>query len=153
MKERVRELMSVVSIVFELLVAVLLLVALFAALLGLVQSLSPAQLVKDPELFSEFLSLASTLVIGVEFVNMLCNHSMGVVIEIMLLAIARQMIVTHTSPLENLLAVLSVGLLYLFRKYLYIPSLDRKTARWLMKVLGIPQKPSKPVKPLDEQID
>ena len=124
MKERVRELMSVVSIVFELLVAVLLLVALFAALLGLVQSLSPAQLVKDPELFSEFLSLASTLVIGVEFVNMLCNHSMGVVIEIMLLAIARQMIVSHTSPLENLLAVLSVGLLYLFRKYLYI---DRKS--------------------------
>ena len=153
MKERVRELMSVVSIVFELLVAVLLLVALFAALLGLVQSLSPAQLVKDPELFSEFLSLASTLVIGVEFVNMLCNHSMGVVIEIMLLAIARQMIVSHTSPLENLLAVLSVGLLYLFRKYLYIPSLDRKTARWLMKVLGIPQMPGKPVKPLDEQID
>ena len=153
MKERVRELMSVVSIVFELLVAVLLLVAQFAALLGLVQSLSPAQLVKDPELFSEFLSLASTLVIGVEFVNMLCNHSMGVVIEIMLLAIARQMIVSHTSPLENLLAVLSVGLLYLFRKYLYIPSLDRKTARWLMKVLGIPQKPGKPVKPLDEQID
>ena len=153
MKERVRELMSVVSSVFELLVAVLLLVALFAALLGLVQSLSPAQLVKDPELFSEFLSLASTLVIGVEFVNMLCNHSMGVVIEIMLLAIARQMIVSHTSPLENLLAVLSVGLLYLFRKYLYIPSLDRKTARWLMKVLGIPQKPGKPVKPLDEQID
>ena len=153
MKDRVRELMSVVSIVFELLVAVLLLVALFAALLGLVQSLSPAQLVKDPELFSEFLSLASTLVIGVEFVNMLCNHSMGVVIEIMLLAIARQMIVSHTSPLENLLAVLSVGLLYLFRKYLYIPSLDRKTARWLMKMLGIPQKPGKPVKPLDEQID
>ena len=152
MKERVRELMSVVSIVFELLVAVLLLVALFAALLGLVQSLSPAQLVKDPELFSEFLSLASTLVIGVEFVNMLCNHSMGVVIEIMLLAIARQMIVSHTSPLENLLAVLSVGLLYLFRKYLYIPSLDRKTARWLMKMLGIPQKPGKPVKPLDEKI-
>lgn len=153
MKERVRELMSVVSLLFELLVAVLLLVALFAALLGLVQSLSPAQLVKDPEAFSEFLSMASTLVIGVEFVNMLCNHSMGAVIEIMLLAIARQMIVTHTSPLENLLAVLSVGLLYLFRKYLYIPSLDRKTARWIMKMLGRSDASRKPVKPLDEQID
>ena len=153
MKERVRELMTAISILFELLVAVLLVAALFAALLGLVQSLSPAALVEDPELFSEFMGMASALVIGVEFVNMLCNHSMGAVIEIMLLAIARQMIVNHTSPLENLLAVLSVGLLYLFRKYLYIPSLDRKTARWLMKMLGIPQKPGKPVKPLDEQID
>lgn len=153
MKDRVRELMTAISILFELLVAVLLLTALFAALLGLVQSLSPAQLVRDPEAFSELLSMASMLVIGVEFVNMLCNHSMGAVIEIMLLAIARQMIVNHTSPLENLLAVLSVGLLYLFRKYLYIPSLDKKTARWIMKMLGKSGKPAKPVSPLDEQID
>lgn len=153
MKDRVRELMTAISILFELLVAVLLLVALFAALLGLVQSLSPAQLVRDPEAFSELLSMASMLVIGVEFVNMLCNHSMGAVIEIMLLAIARQMIVNHTSPLENLLAVLSVGLLYLFRKYLYIPSLDKKTARWIMKMLGKSGKPAKAVNPLDEQID
>lgn len=153
MKERVRELVSAVSILFELLVAALLLVALFAALLGLIQSLSPAELVKDPEMFSEFMGMASALVIGVEFVNMLCNHSMGAVIEIMLLAIARQMIVNHTSPLENLLAVLSVGLLYLFRKYLYIPSLDQKTAQWIMKMLGKSGKTAKPVNPLDEQID
>lgn len=153
MKERVRELMTAISILFELLVAILLVVALFAALLGLVQSLSPTALVKDPELFSEFMGMASALVIGVEFVNMLCNHSMGAVIEIMLLAIARQMIVNHTSPLENLLAVLSVGLLYLFRKYLYIPSLDKKTAQWIMKMLGRSGGPAKPVNPLDEQID
>lgn len=153
MKERVRELVYVLSFVFELLVGALLLVALFAALIGLVQSLSPMALMKDPEQFSELLSLASTLVIGVEFVNMLCNHSMGAVIEIMLLAIARQMIVNHTSPFENLLAVLSVGLLYLFRKYLYIPSLDRKTARWIAKMLGLSKQQKEPVAPLDEQID
>ena len=153
MKERVRELMTAISILFELLVAVLLVAALFAALLGLVQSLSPAALVEDPELFSEFMGMASALVIGVEFVNMLCNHSMGAVIEIMLLAIARQMIVNHTSPLENLLAVLSVGLLYLFRKYLYIPSLDKKTTQWIMKVMGRSGKAAKSVNPLDEQID
>lgn len=153
MKERVRELVHALSIIFELLVGVLLLVALFAALVGLVQNLSPAQLVRDPELFSDFLSLASTLVIGVEFVNMLCNHSMGAVIEIMLLAIARQMIVNHTGPLENLLAVLSVGMLYLFRKYLYIPSLDRKKAQWILKILGMSEKRKGNVSPLDEQID
>ena len=65
MKERVRELMTAISILFELLVAVLLVAALFAALLGLVQSLSPAALVEDPELFSEFMGMASALVIGV----------------------------------------------------------------------------------------
>ena len=96
----------------------------------------PLDLVADPERFSEFLGLASTLVIGVEFVNMLSNHSMGAVIEIMLLAIARQMIVEHSSPLENLVAVLSIGVLYLIRKYMYIPKLDRVRHRFLADLLG-----------------
>lgn len=56
---------------------------------------------------------------------MLCSHTLDSVIEIMLLAIARQMIVEHTSPVENLIAVASIGVLYLVRKYLYIPKLDR----------------------------
>ena len=44
----------------------------------------------------------------------------------MLLAIARQMIVEHTSPQENLLAVLSVGVLFVIRKFLYISRLDKR---------------------------
>lgn len=136
LRERVRDWMHVLAGAFETLVGLLLVLALFSALIGLVSTVSPVALVKDPERFSEFLSLAATLVIGVEFVNMLCNHSMGSVIEIMLLAIARQMIVEHTSPLENLVAVLSIGILYMIRKYLYIPRLDRVKYRFLTDLVG-----------------
>lgn len=126
MKVHVRELMHRLSSLLEILVGLLLIAALFAALLGLVQSVSPVRLTDDPTAFSEYLSVAATLVIGVEFVKMLCSHTLDSVIEIMLLAIARQMIVEHTSPLENLIAVVSIAVLYLVRKYLYIPRLDHK---------------------------
>ena len=56
---------------------------------------------------------------------MLCTHTIDSVIDIMLLAIARQMITEHTSPLENLFAVISIAILYLVRKFLYIKQLDK----------------------------
>ena len=124
MKFHARELMHRLSSLLEMLVGLLMLAALAAALIGLVQGISPVKLLKDPSVFSEYLSIAAMLVIGVEFVKMLCSHTLDSVIEIMLLAIARQMIVEHTTPLQNLIAVASIAVLYVVRKYLYIPKLD-----------------------------
>lgn len=126
MKVHVRELMQRLADLLETLVGLLLIAALAGALFGLVQSISPEKLSQNPAVFSGYLSTAATLVIGVEFIKMLCSHTIDSVIEIMLLAIARQMIVEHTSPVENLIAVVSIAVLYLVRKYLYIPRLDRK---------------------------
>ena len=44
----------------------------------------------------------------------------------MLLAIARQMVVEHTAPIENLITVIAVGILFVIRKYLYISHLDSR---------------------------
>lgn len=153
MKVHVRELMHRLSSLLEILVGLLLIAALFAALLGLVQSVSPVRLTDDPTAFSEYLSVAATLVIGVEFVKMLCSHTLDSVIEIMLLAIARQMIVEHTSPLENLIAVVSIAVLYLVRKYLYIPRLDHKEhppifGKPLFGRKAEPQKPAEESEPV-----
>ena len=55
------------------------------------------------------------------------RHDYGcAVVDVMLLAVSRQMIVEHTAPLENLLTVISVGLLFLIRKYLYISKIDKR---------------------------
>lgn len=125
MKIDVRELLHRLAGVLELLVGFFMLAALGAALIGLVYQISAPTLVTYPEVFQKYLNTAATIVIGVEFVKMLCNHTLDAVIEVMLLAIARQMIVEHTSPLQNFVAVCSVGILFLIRKYLFIPKLDR----------------------------
>lgn len=135
MKERIQASLNTLAEVIETLVGVLLLLALFISIAGLVVSMNPTELVEDTQVFSEYLSAAATLVIGAEFVKMLCNHTMGSVLEVMLLVIARQTIVEHTSPAENLLAVLSIGILYVLRKFLYIPRLDRR--RYLRLFAGL----------------
>ena len=55
---------------------------------------------------------------------MITSYTIDSVVDVMLLAVARQMVVEHTSPLENMLAVLAVGALFVIRKYLHISHLD-----------------------------
>ena len=63
----------------------------------------------DTEFFSTFLSQALSLVVGVEFVKMLCQHSAQTVVEVLMFATARQMVVEHLGPVETLLGVLSIA--------------------------------------------
>lgn len=72
----------------------------------------------DTEFFSTFLSQALSLVVGVEFVKMLCQHSAQTVVEVLMFATARQMVVEHLGPTETLLGVLSIAVLFAIRKYL-----------------------------------
>lgn len=71
------------------------------------------------EAFNTFLASAFNLVIGIEFIKMLCKHSPDTVIEVLLFAIARQLIVEHTSTMENLIGIISIGILFATRKYLF----------------------------------
>ena len=66
------------------------------------------------------------VLIGIELIKMITSHTIDSVVDVMLLAIARQMVVEHTAPLENLIAVLAVGILFLIRKYLYISWIDKR---------------------------
>ena len=50
---------------------------------------------------------------------MLCKHTPETVIEVLLFAIARQLIVEHTSTMENLIGIISIGILFATRKYLF----------------------------------
>ena len=63
-----------------------------------------------------------TFAIGVEFVKMLCTHTPGTVIEVLLFAIARQMIVGHVSGFEVLAGVAAIAGLFATHKFLYAES-------------------------------
>ena len=71
------------------------------------------------ESFNDYLALAFNLVIGIEFIKMLCKHTPETVIEVLLFAIARKLIVEHTSTIENFIGIISIGILFATRKYLF----------------------------------
>lgn len=84
--------------------------------------LALAQNVNDA--FDSFLRNAFNVVIGVEFVKMLAKHSAGSAIEVLLFAIARQMVVEHTTPIENLVSILAILLIFVIRKFLFVSAFD-----------------------------
>lgn len=70
----------------------------------------------------EFLTRALDIVIGIEFIKMLAKHSPGSALEVLLYAIARSMIMGHGSSTENLISVLSIGVIFLIRKFSFVHS-------------------------------
>ena len=69
-----------------------------------------------------FLERALDIVIGVEFIKMLAKHSPGSSLEVLLYAIARHLVVGHDSALENLLSVGAIALIFIVRKFFFVPA-------------------------------
>ena len=78
-----------------------------------------------PQLWSQqmevmyYVESAMTLAIGIEFVKMLYTLTPETIIEILLFAISRQMIVEHLSATETILGVGAIAGLFAVRKCLF----------------------------------
>lgn len=108
----------------ELLVGFVVLLACIACAIGMFTHTDVLALLINPDYLQDRLSAAGYIIIGIEFIKMIASHTLDSVIDVMMLALARQMIVEHTSAFENLLTVIAVGVLFVIRKYLYIAKID-----------------------------
>ena len=64
------------------------------------------------------LDKAITLAIGAELIKMLCKHTPETIIEVLAFALARQLIVGHAAPWENLITVTAIAILFVVRRFL-----------------------------------
>ena len=121
-----RRISSIVNYI-ELAIAVIILIALLLGIVGLVLDMGifngkPF----DYKNFSDFLANAFSLVIGIEFIKMLIKHTPGSVVEVLLFAIARGLIVEHAATWETLIGIVAIAIVFAIRKYLFINSFDEK---------------------------
>ena len=126
MKNQFRDRLSFCATMIEMVVGALILIGCIISGIGLIGTTSIADLLGDAHYLQNRMSDACLILIGAEMLKMITSYTIDSVVDVMLLAIARQMIVEHTSPQENLLAVLSVGVLFVIRKFLYISRLDKR---------------------------
>lgn len=71
--------------------------------------------------YDDLLTACFNLIIGVELIRMLYLHTPVTVFEVLLFAIARQVIIDHTSPLNSLIGVVAIAILFATRKFLFAP--------------------------------
>lgn len=65
-----------------------------------------------------FLHNILTIVVGLEFVRMLVDMTPANTIEVLIVAISRQVIVNHDNPFSNLISVVCIAGLFATRRYL-----------------------------------
>lgn len=111
--------------VLEAVIGFLLTLAVILSVVGMVIHCSPSSLLNDPETISGYVHTVATIVLAIEFVNMLCTHTLDSVVEVVLMVVARQMIVNHGTPVDNLICCISIALLFVVRKFLFVSSLDK----------------------------
>ncbi|MFQ7453175.1 MAG: hypothetical protein ACLRNQ_19250 [Flavonifractor plautii] len=66
-----------------------------------------------------FFADAMTIVVGIEFVKMLMLHTPGRSPTSSLFAIARRLVVNHSSAVDTLLGVAAVALIFVIKKFLH----------------------------------
>jgi len=110
--------MDKLTYLFEMAIAILLLaviavkvVEVSAAMLGFQVNI----LAMD---FQEILSATLALIIGVEFIKMLCKHTPETVIDVLLFAIARQIVIYHEKTLDLLIGMAAIAGLFAAKKFL-----------------------------------
>ncbi|WP_010166873.1 hypothetical protein [Candidatus Epulonipiscium viviparus] len=110
--------------VAELLLGAAVLVACVISGTGMIISTSINELFSCPDYIIEWINNVCYIVIGIEVIKVITSHTVDSVVDILLLALARQLVVDHPSPMENLFIIMAVAILFVVRKYLHIPKID-----------------------------
>ena len=67
----------------------------------------------------QFLAGAMNIIVGLEFMKMLILHTPRAVTDVLLFAIARQLVVSHSTPTDTLIGVSAVALIFVIKKFLH----------------------------------
>ena len=132
MKEFLRAKIFALSQYLEMLLSLILgLVIVILAGKLLMDVFNPQYIFAGEDVFAYYLETAMNLAIGVELIKMLCMHS-----PVLLFAIARQVVVSHSSVTQTLTGVFAIVVLFATRKYLFIPhdEVEKITVRGSMTV-------------------
>lgn len=105
----------------EMVMALIVLCGIVVSILSLISDFEIFHsMLGDTAKFRAFLEDVFVIVIGIEFLQMLCKPNSDNVMEVLIFLVARHMIVGETTPFEDFISVISVGLLCVVRRYLHV---------------------------------
>ena len=111
-----------ISYYLEMFISLLLIVVIIFLSVKLVINIFDINfMLSNEDVFTYFMENAMSLAVGVELIKMLCKHSASTVVEVLLFALALQIIVSHSSVMNMVAGVLCIVALLATRKFLFLP--------------------------------
>lgn len=124
--EKPRKHLSDACDIGEFVMGIIVLTGIVIALIGLVPDFMKFwQNRSAPGAFMDFLEPVSLIIIGIEFAKMLCKPTSANIIEVLIFLISRQMIIDHQAPKDMFISVISICILFLFRRLMLATRPDR----------------------------
>lgn len=117
--KRIRKRIPVVCEMLEMVIAVFVLVGMVCSLIGMFRQNQYFTGMLDGTVpFSAYIEAIFTLVIGIEFMEMLCRPNAANVLEVLIFLVARHMIIEHTTVYMDFVSVISICILCVVRRFL-----------------------------------
>ena len=79
---------------------------------------------RDISSLETFLQEMLTFVVGIEFVKLLIFHNPERVIDVLIFATSRQLVVEHTNGVETIVRIVGIGLLFAIQRFLIPEALE-----------------------------
>lgn len=139
-EKKLQDKMFEISYLFEMFISVI--VGIAVLLLGVrlaINTVASSISADGVDKLVKVLDDAIILAIGAELIKMLCKHTPETIIEVLAFALVRQLIVGHTSPLENLITVFAIAVLFAIRMFLLVKCDIVETPDRLVEV-GVKEK-------------
>lgn len=111
MLEKVREYVKVACDIIEFIVAILTLVAIVMVAIRAVPSLLGVIATPGTDSLMTFIQEIFVIIIAIEFIKMLCKPNASNVIEVLVFVVSRHMIISESTPLQDLLSIIGVAIL------------------------------------------
>jgi len=119
--------LGVVANYFEVVIAIIILVIVTIRAVEIVAEVFGIHFVILQLSFERILSMTLALVIGIEFTKMLFKHTPESVLDVLLFAIARQVVMYHERTMDLLFGIVAIAGLFAIKKYL----VDKKSKETL----------------------
>lgn len=123
MEQNLRKKLAIVSSNVEIALSVVVLIGiaimsvqLIKDIIIIIRSITDASMTIP---FETFMGDALKLIIGIEFVKMLVKHTPESVVEVLLFAMARKLIVGSTADIDVVIGIGAIAVLFIIRRFLF----------------------------------
>lgn len=120
MKKRIQDRIYGLATYIEIFFAIAIDIVIGVLAIKLIMEIVQPGYFGQAEALNTFLQSALGLVVGVEFVKMLVRHTPDNVIEVLIFAMSRHLIVYHLEVWEWLVGVIAIAVLFAVRKFLIV---------------------------------
>lgn len=128
MREKINKITHTITYILEILISIIIIGAVIIGFIDMGRFILVVLQNKDPNesylIFQSFLGYVLTLVVAIELVLMLMNHSPRTILDLILFVIARKMLIYAHSLSDLVLGALAVSIVFFTMKYLTGPSED-----------------------------